>query len=248
MFAWISIASPIPPSGSSSPTDSAFWLALVTVVFTLANFWSAYFYDRGRRFNYLADRWHALMKMNLEETNFFSPEQTQRYRQFDADKAIKYSQHARIHWGLVEDAIRNDYFFEVYLLKWTKSSFVDCYSDTIQNIIRLHHVWLRDHAGLLFTYKKFRKVLSRRFSRDLRAVDFDFRLIGGAMVAQIRDDAARDTSRITLRWYGKRAVGDFILERLGEVLECANDTDNTGWVVIKRPCRVKSGKAVALRK
>lgn len=115
-------------------------------------------YDRGRRYNYLADRWNVLMNMNIELSNFFDPEKTKEYETWDADDKTKYQQHARMYWGFVEDVIRNDYWWE----KWLKKSYMEAYVDTIENIIYLHHAWLDDNKKL-FSYPNFSEKLEKKF-------------------------------------------------------------------------------------
>jgi hypothetical protein len=125
----------------------------------------AYVYDRGRRYNYLADRWNALMIINIDEPDFFDDTKTVDYQTFDTPKRVKYGQHARVYWAAVEDIIRNDYPFELL-----RTTFVDIYADTIKDCIRLHHSWLRDNIGRLFTNPKFRRQLNKKFAQDLAAV------------------------------------------------------------------------------
>jgi len=137
------------------------------VIVTLFGLILAYLYDRGRRYNYLADRWNTLMNMNINEWEFFDEEKTLNYKSLDLPKLIKYNQHARMYWGAVEDIVRNDYPFERLLRLET---FVDAYSDTIRDCIRLHHPWLNDNIETLFTYRKFRRHLTRKFPQELAAV------------------------------------------------------------------------------
>ncbi len=123
-----------------------------------------YLYDRGTRYNYLADRWNDLMNINVDKPDFFNPERTKNYDScFDKDKKTIYNQHARMHWGFVEDVIRNDHWYDLPGLE----RYVDAYRDTIKECIQLHHVWLKNNNENLFTYPKFRKVLKKKFWCEL---------------------------------------------------------------------------------
>jgi len=53
--------------------------------------------------------------------------------------------------------------------------------------------------------------------------------------------------RINLRWQGNHEILDFNLDRLGKVLACATETENTGWVMIEHPHFLKVGEAIPLR-
>ena len=75
-----------------------------------------------------------------------------------------------MHWGAVEDIVRNDYSFERWLHLET---FLDAYSDTVRHCIVLHHCWLSDHLDTLFSYRKFRKYLTKKFRQDLAAVNLE---------------------------------------------------------------------------
>ncbi|HXC28474.1 MAG TPA: hypothetical protein VNV38_11015 [Stellaceae bacterium] len=126
-----------------------------------------YVYDRGRRYNYLADRWNAVMALNIDVPDFFDAASTTEYGKFDPTSAVKYRQHARRYWGFVEDVIRNNYWFERYLECIGIATFLSAYDDTIRECVLLHHRWLDDNQRLLFTYAKFRQVLTNRFAEDL---------------------------------------------------------------------------------
>lgn len=118
----------------------------------------AWSYNRGRRYNYLADRWNVLMNINIGVPEFFDPEKTKEYETWVVKHTkTKYCQHARMCWGFVEDVIRNDYFWE-----FRAESYIDAYIDTIEDIIRLHHTWLWDNRKL-FSYPKFSEALERNF-------------------------------------------------------------------------------------
>jgi hypothetical protein len=94
------------------------------------------------------------------------------YKSFEHAKLIKYHQHARMHWGAVEDIVRNDYPFERCMLRET---FLDAYADTIKDCIAIHHCWLNDNLDTLFTYRKFHKYLVRKFPHELAAVNLKLR-------------------------------------------------------------------------
>lgn len=141
-------------------------LIIITIVLVLLG----YTYDRSSRYSYLASRWNDLGNMNVDEPDFFNPEKTVEYQNtFDEKKKTKYCQHARMHWGFVEDAIRKDYLFE----RWWIESFVEAYRDTIADCIKLHHAWLRDNKDRLFTYNKFRHVLRTKFGEELKQASLE---------------------------------------------------------------------------
>ena len=104
-----------------------------------------------------------------DEPDFFNPEKTKDYKAFGEKKKFKYSQHARMYWGFVEDVVRKDYFFEV----WRIEKFVNAYHDTIVDCLSLHHIWLGDNKDKLFNYSKFRKVLRKRFKKELKQVSLE---------------------------------------------------------------------------
>jgi hypothetical protein len=139
-------------------SSSPLWPAIVGSSVSIVGLLLALLYDRGRRYNYLADRWNALMTLHLDEPEFFQPETTARYKDFSVGKRVKYHQHARMHWAAVEDIISNDYLM---------SSFAKLYHDTIAECLRLHHAWLNDHAASLFNNRKFRKKMNQRFGDQL---------------------------------------------------------------------------------
>ena len=53
--------------------------------------------------------------------------------------------------------------------------------------------------------------------------------------------------RINLKWLGSHEITDFDLEKLGKVLNCETETENTGWVIMKHPSRLNPGDTVPLR-
>jgi|ERR1700738_3193218 hypothetical protein len=40
-------------------------------------------------------------------------------------------------------------------------------------------------------------------------------------------------ARLNLKWNGNHQISDFDLDRLGEVLNCETETENTGWVMVR---------------
>lgn len=160
---------------NQASTAATIIVGLLTIIVGLFTAALAYLYDRGRRYNYLADRWNDLMNINNDEPDFFDPEKTNAYMEFEQPKKTKYIQYSRMYWGLVEDAIRNDYLLERYLKRIKIEPFVDAYSDTIRECIRLHHAWLEDNLDSLFTYKKFRQELSQKFASELATIGVDLK-------------------------------------------------------------------------
>jgi len=128
----------------------------------------AWSYDRGRRYNYLADRWNVIMNMNQDMPEFFDSEKTKKYETFvDEKKDIKYHQYARMCWGFVEDVIRNDYSWE----RLCGERYIDAYDETIQDFIIHHHAWLRDNTHYFETYPKFRNALEKKFGKQISKED-----------------------------------------------------------------------------
>lgn len=114
------------------------------------------------------------MDLNNSEENFFDVEKTRSYK----DLGSAYHQHARMHWGFVEDVIRNDYSFEKKIRTFLKilgfNSFVHAYEDTIKDTIKIHHAWMKDHQDSLFTYEKFRIEMKSNFSHELKKYGLEF--------------------------------------------------------------------------
>jgi len=137
-----------------------FFLGILTLIF-----------DRDSRYRYLAGRWNDLMNLNTNEPDFFNPEKTEKYNTWEDDeKKVKYNQFARMYWGFVEDVIRKDNFIDRLL---RCESYVVAYQDTIKDCIKLHHAWLRNNRKNLFTYSKFRKVLSEKFKAELKGLSLE---------------------------------------------------------------------------
>jgi hypothetical protein len=53
--------------------------------------------------------------------------------------------------------------------------------------------------------------------------------------------------RINLRWTGSHEPADLDLERLGKLLTCEKETENTGWALVEPRGRVNPGDIVPLR-
>jgi hypothetical protein len=51
-----------------------------------------------------------------------------------------------------------------------------------------------------------------------------------ALVVSQHDNINQATSCINLKWQGNHGIADFNLKRLGKVVSCETETDNTGWV------------------
>jgi hypothetical protein len=69
-----------------------------------------------------------------------------------------------------------------------------------------------------------------------------------ALVVSVRDDVNQGTARINLRWNVDYNIADFNLDRLGKVLSCETETEDTAWVIIERPPLVKLGHTIPPRK
>jgi hypothetical protein len=67
-------------------------------------------------------------------------------------------------------------------------------------------------------------------------------------VVSLHHDASPDTLHVNLKWQGDHDISAFDLDGLGQVLHCENETENTGWAVIKPSHLVNPGDAVPLQK
>lgn len=61
-----------------------------------------------------------------------------------------------------------------------------------------------------------------------------------------QNDNPAGSLRINLKWNGKHDISDFKLDRFGDFVGCENETDNTGWVVVKAPRILNVGDTVPL--
>lgn len=133
---------------------------IITIVLGLLS----WMYDRGRRYNYLADRWYNLMSINDDMPEFFNPDMTKKYdKLFVMDRNSKYNQHARMYWAFVEDVVGNDRCFDKLL---NYESFVELYEDSINDIVKLHHTWLENNKEKLFNDLPC-EILNKKFGMNL---------------------------------------------------------------------------------
>jgi hypothetical protein len=65
-----------------------------------------------------------------------------------------------------------------------------------------------------------------------------------AFVLSVHEDVSQGTSHINLKWQGNHEIFDFDLNRIGKVVNCATETENTGCVIIEHPRFLKSGDAI----
>jgi hypothetical protein len=61
-----------------------------------------------------------------------------------------------------------------------------------------------------------------------------------------KNEVPAGSVRINLKWPDKHEVTDFKLDRLGEMATCETETDQTGWVIVKRPGNVSVGDQIPL--
>ena len=52
--------------------------------------------------------------------------------------------------------------------------------------------------------------------------------------------------RINLKWRDKHEITDFKLDQLGEYISCDNESENTGWVIVKSGRNVSPGETIPL--
>ena len=67
-------------------------------------------------------------------------------------------------------------------------------------------------------------------------------------IVSLHQDASPDTLRVNLKWEGDHDISAFDLDRLGQVLHYENESENTGWVLIKPSRLVSPEEAILLRK
>jgi hypothetical protein len=58
-------------------------------------------------------------------------------------------------------------------------------------------------------------------------------ITNAAFVVSVHYDDPYGAAHINLKWKGNHQIADFDLDRLGEVLNCETETENTGWVIVK---------------
>jgi hypothetical protein len=63
----------------------------------------------------------------------------------------------------------------------------------------------------------------------------------------LNQDIQDHAVRINLKWTGKHELADFNLERLGRLVACEKETDQSGWALIESKHNVKPGDTVPLR-
>ena len=68
-----------------------------------------------------------------------------------------------------------------------------------------------------------------------------------ALVTSAHKNPSQRNTRVNLKWLGNHDIGDFNLEKLGKVLNCETETENSGWVIVEDPCRANPGDTISLR-
>ena len=61
-----------------------------------------------------------------------------------------------------------------------------------------------------------------------------------------KNEVPAGSSRINLKWPGKHEVTDFKLDKLGELVSCETETDQTGWVIVKPRGNIQLGDEIPL--
>lgn len=69
-------------------------------------------------------------------------------------------------------------------------------------------------------------------------------ITNAAFVVSVHYDDPYGAAQINLKWKGNHQISDFDLDRLGKVLNCETETENTGWVIVKS-CYVLNNLSVA---
>jgi hypothetical protein len=73
------------------------------------------------------------------------------------------------------------------------------------------------------------------------------RIQDAAFVVSVHEEVSPSALRINLRWRGNHEISEFELTRFGKVLNCATETEDTGWVLIGHPRLVSPGEAIPLQ-
>ncbi|MBV9490631.1 MAG: hypothetical protein JO069_13055 [Verrucomicrobia bacterium] len=68
-----------------------------------------------------------------------------------------------------------------------------------------------------------------------------------AFVTSVHNYNEDGTTRIDLRWQGNYEIGDFEVERLGQVLNLETETEDTGWILVEYPGNAKAGDTIPVR-
>jgi hypothetical protein len=61
-----------------------------------------------------------------------------------------------------------------------------------------------------------------------------------------KNEAPAGSSRINLKWAGRHEVTDFKLDRLGELVSCETESDQTGWAIVKPRGKIELGQEIPL--
>jgi hypothetical protein len=66
------------------------------------------------------------------------------------------------------------------------------------------------------------------------------------VMSYFKNEVPPDSVRINLKWPDKHEVTDFKLDKLGELVSCETETDQTGWVIVKRRGNIQVGDEIPL--
>ena len=67
-------------------------------------------------------------------------------------------------------------------------------------------------------------------------------------IVSLHHDGSPNTLRVNLKWEGDHDISAFDLGSLGEVLHCENESENTGWAIVRSSHLMSPGEAIPLRK
>ena len=67
-----------------------------------------------------------------------------------------------------------------------------------------------------------------------------------ALVMSFYEYEVPGTWQINLKWQGNHEISDFKLDRFGEVVSSAIETEHTGWVIVKPRRRLNVGDTIPL--
>ena len=69
-----------------------------------------------------------------------------------------------------------------------------------------------------------------------------------AAVLSIYENPNEGTVRVNLRWEGDHQISDFDVNKLGRVLDSEDETEHSGWAIVKRPVEATVGETIPLRR
>ena len=69
-----------------------------------------------------------------------------------------------------------------------------------------------------------------------------------AAVLSVRENPDDGTARVNLRWEGNHQISDLDVDKLGRVLDSEDETEHSGWAIVRWPVEVTVGNTIPLRR